>query len=113
MTKSELIANLNENNCLHSETESWLKSIIWVVCLSFVLLNAYYKFEGVVFDVIGWIAAIIFIWMTISGSRTAKNIDKKTSMHCSACSKRYDEETFAYAVLVNECQNCKNAIYET
>ena len=113
MIKSELIANLKENNRLHKKSESWFKTLIFIFFLCFILFDWYFKPEGIVFDLAGWIAVAVFIGLMVHDIRTEKNINLKTSMFCETCKERYDEETLAYAVLINECQNCKGVIYET
>jgi len=114
MTKSELIENLIEHHRLSKKSESWFKAWLVIFCALFIVVTSIFdSFDNILFNIGRWAAAIIFILLIIHGNRAEKNIDRETSMFCKNCKKRYNEETLAYAVLVNECQNCESSIYET
>ena len=114
MTKAEFIENLKEHNRLSDNSENWFKASLAILCIVFILVTSIFDlFDGLLFNILSWLAVLVFAVIMIHGNRTEKKIDKMTSMFCGTCKKRYDEETLAYAVLINECQNCKSAIYET
>ena len=114
MTKPEFIENLKEYHRLSEKSESWFKASLAIFCVLVVLVTSIFdSFGNFLFDIGSWLAVIIFVAIMVHGVRTERKIDRKTSMFCEVCKKRYDEETLAYAVLINECQNCKSVIYET
>jgi len=113
MDKSELIANLKENHRSFESSLSRFKSIMFFFCILWILAIYFLDLDSSFFNIGGWVIVIIFFWLCWYDDRTQKQIDKKTSMFCPSCKKRYDEETMAYAVLVNECQNCKAPIYDS
>lgn len=113
MTKSELIANLRENSRLSVQSDNWFKSGVMIFFLCFVLITSWYELDHPAISFAGWFALVVLVFGVVHGKRAERNIDRKTSMFCGECGKRYDEETLAYAVLVNECQSCESAIYET
>ena len=113
MDKSELIANLKENHRLHEKSGSTFKTVLFISCLLWGSATYFLELSSVFINIGGWVIVVIISWLCWNDNRIGKKIDTKTSMHCPICKKRYDEETMAYAVLINECQNCKTVIYDT
>lgn len=112
MTKNELLKNLKEYDRLGKNSENWFITLLFMACVCFLLANYFFDFQTEISDWIGWAVAATIIILMVYDIRLSKKIDKQTSMYCNNCHKRFDENTLAYAVLKNECQNCKHPIYD-
>lgn len=114
MTKSELVSNLKEYDRLSDSWSSRCTGALGVLLLAYVGFTFFFDLpSNRVADIGGWLLIIIFLGGMIYTRMSEKKIDERTSMFCESCKKRFDEDTLAYAVLINECQNCKSTIYET
>ena len=114
MKKDKFIENLKENNQRKNDilmsasfpTIAFL-SLCGYLFAWFFNIEWLFKFEGLLIPI------IITIGYSINEKIQIKNIDNDTSFFCQSCNEPFNEKTLAYAVLVNECPNCKNEIYET
>jgi len=112
MTKSEFISNLKLHEHLLNSSWSRFEPIIYAACLIALVGKSFFELSGIIFDLMSVTLVVIMLWLLLK-SNSNKKIDEQCSMFCEQCEIRFEEETLAYAVLVNECQNCKNPIYET
>ncbi len=115
MTKEELLKNLKGHE---SQTGSfgWKTGIAGGTAIFLALLPRWFNPLESIIDsdtlMVILLYAFIVPYFYIS-IKHDKSIDKKYSMYCASCGKRYDPATLPIAVLENQCQKCGARIYDT
>jgi hypothetical protein len=111
MTKSELIENLKKRVSLVEKSRHRFKCVyLPILIILYTVAYIYLPFPELRYFSVETILAGIFLvclWAVDVWSNLASKI------YCEHCTAEFSEDSLAYSVAVNACNNCMKPMYET